>query len=131
AYARARFRNADPAGDRIPGAVEGVASIGLSVDHLGPYFGALRLRYFGPRALIEDNSVRSDSTTLVEARVGYRIDKNLRVALDIHNLLNSRDDQIAYFYASRLPGEPAQGVNDIHFHPVEPRSYRLTLIANF
>lgn len=131
AYARARFRNADPAGDRIPGAVEGVASIGLSVDRLGPYFGALRLRYFGPRALIEDNSVRSDSTTLVEARVGYRIDKNLRVALDIHNLLNSRDDQIAYFYASRLPGEPAQGVNDIHFHPVEPRSYRLTLIANF
>ncbi|MFZ5462750.1 MAG: TonB-dependent receptor [Pseudomonadota bacterium] len=131
AYARARFRNADPAGDRIPGAVEGVASIGLSVDHLGPYFGALRLRYFGPRALIEDNSVRSKSTTLVEARVGYRIDKNLRVALDIHNLLNSRDDQIAYFYASRLPGEPAQGVSDIHFHPVEPRSYRLTLIANF
>lgn len=131
AYARARFRNADPAGDRIPGAVEGVASIGLSVDRLGPYFGALRLRYFGPRALIEDNSVRSDSTTLVEARVGYRIDKNLRVALDIHNLLNARDDQIAYFYASRLPGEPAQGVSDIHFHPVEPRSYRLTLIANF
>ncbi|MGH8719575.1 MAG: TonB-dependent receptor, partial [Burkholderiales bacterium] len=72
AYARARFRDDDPAGDRIPGAVEGVATLSAVVDSLGPWFGALQLRYFGPRPLIEDNSVRSSSTTLVAGRVGYK-----------------------------------------------------------
>src|SRR5690606_3641865 len=49
AYARARSRGGNPDGDRIPGAVEGVAQAGLTVDRLGPWSGALRLRYFGPR----------------------------------------------------------------------------------
>ena len=34
-----------------------------------------------------------------------------------------------YFYTSRLPGEPAAGVGDRHFHPVEPLAVRLTLAA--
>lgn len=35
-------------------------------------------------------------------------------------------------YASRLKGEPVQGgVDDIHFHPVEPRSVRVTLTVDF
>lgn len=38
---------------------------------------------------------------------------------------------IDYDYASRLPGEAADGVNDRHFHPVEPRSARLTLSYAF
>ena len=47
------------------------------------------------------------------------------------NLFDRRGSDIDYYYASRLKGEPAEGVNDIHFHPVEPRSVRLTLTANF
>jgi hypothetical protein len=43
------------------------------------------------------------------------------------NLLDSRDNDITYFYASRLPGEPAEGVDDIHFHPLEPRQLRVTV----
>ena len=38
---------------------------------------------------------------------------------------------IDYFYTSRLPGEPAEGVDDIHFHPVLPRTARLNLIVGF
>lgn len=37
---------------------------------------------------------------------------------------------ITYLYESQLPGE-AEPVNDIHFHPVEPRTFRLTLRATF
>ena len=70
AYAQVRFRRSDPAGDRIPGAVEGVASLALAVDRIGPYFGALQLRYFGPRPLIEDNSVRSHGTATLNGRIG-------------------------------------------------------------
>lgn len=131
AFARARFSNPDPAGNRIPGAVEGVATLTAAVDELGPWYGSARLRYFGPRPLIEDNSVRSHSTTLVSARAGYKFDKKLRLQLDAFNLLNRKASQIDYYYASRLPGEPAAGVNDIHFHPSEPRSFRISAILNF
>ena len=47
--------------------------------------------------------------------------------LDVFNVLDSDDDDIAYYYASRLPGEPAEGVEDIHFHPLEPRTVRATI----
>ena len=129
-FARARFRNNDPAGNRIPGAVEGVASLALAVDGLGPYFGALQLRYFGPRPLIEDNSVRSKSTATLNGRIGYKFNPKLKLELEGFNLTNRRDSAIEYYYASQLKGEAAP-VNDIHFHPIETRSFRLTLTANF
>ena len=131
AFSRARFTDADPAGNRIPGAVEGVASLTAAVDNRGPWYGSGRLRYFGPRPLIEDNTVRSRSTTLVSARVGYKFDKKMRLQFDAFNLLNRRSSQVDYFYTSRLPGEPAAGVSDTHFHPVEPRSFRVFAILNF
>ncbi|MFB9244036.1 TonB-dependent receptor [Massilia antarctica] len=130
AFARARFRNADMAGRRIPGAVEGVASLALALDSLGPWFGALQLRYFGPRPLIEDNSVRSRSTATVNGRIGYKLGKRLKLELEGFNLANRRSSAIDYFYASRLQGE-AGAVEDIHFHPTESRSFRLTLSSSF
>jgi hypothetical protein len=129
AYTQARFREDDPAapGRRIPGAVEGVISAGLSFhDVFGGWFGGVKVRYFGPRPLIEDNSVRSEATTTVSARLGYKFANGLIVRLDGFNLLNEDASQIDYYYASRLPGEPAGGVEDIHFHPLEPRSFRLS-----
>ncbi len=130
AFARARFSNADPAGPRIPGAVEGVASLALAVDHVGPWFGALQLRYFGPRPLIEDNSVRSRATSTLNGRIGYRFSPRLKLELEGFNLANRRDSAIDYFYASRLRGE-AEASDDIHFHPIETRSLRVTLSAAF
>ncbi len=35
---------------------------------------------------------------------------------------------VQYYYTSRLPGEPDSGVNDVHFHPVEPRQLRVALL---
>ena len=130
AFAQARFRDFDPVGNRIPGAVEGVASVALAVDHLGPYFGALQLRYFGPRPLIEDNSVRSKATATLNGRVGYKINPKTTVQIEVFNLTNRRASAIDYYYESRLANEPAS-VNDVHFHPIESRSARLTLTTNF
>ena len=130
AYARARSRGSDPAGDFIPGAIEGVAQLAMTVTPRGPWSGSLRLRYFGPRPLMEDNSVRSSASVGLNGRIAYQIDKTLRVELEGYNLANRRDSAIDYYYASRLPGE-AQAVDDIHFHPVESRSLRLTLVKNF
>ena len=131
AYARARFKDFNPAGNRITGAVEGVASLALSVDNLGPYFGSLQLRYFGPRPLIEDNSVRSSSTATLNAKIGYKFNKDTYIELSGFNLTDRKDSAIDYFYTSRLPGEAAEGVEDVHFHPIESRSFRLNLVTNF
>jgi hypothetical protein len=130
AFARARSRDFAPEGDRIPGAVEGVGQIAVTIDQLGPWSGALRLRYFGPRPLIEDNSVRSKPSVTVNGRIAYRISRTLKVELEGFNLANRRDSAIDYLYASRLKNEAA-AVDDIHFHPLESRSARLTLIKNW
>ncbi|MCI4431704.1 MAG: TonB-dependent receptor [Burkholderiales bacterium] len=135
AVSRARFTedqgDVPNTGRSIPGSVDTVVSLGATLTEIGPWFGQFQLRYFGPRPLIEDNSQSSKATTLAYLRVGYKIDRDLRLALDVFNLFDRKASDIDYYYASRLPGEPPQGVNDIHFHPVEPRSLRLTLTANF
>jgi len=131
AFAKARFRDTAPEGARIPGAVEGVASLAVAVDNLGPWFGAVQLRYFGPRPLREDNSVRSSSSATVNARAGYKISPKVTVEFDVYNLFNKQVSAIDYFYTSRLPGEPAGGVDDKHFHPIESRSFRVALNMAF
>lgn len=47
------------------------------------------------------------------------------------NLFDRKASDVDYYYTSRLPGEPAAGIDDIHDHPVEPRTLRLTLRASF
>ena len=130
AFARARSRDFAPEGNHIPGAVEGVGQLALTVDQLGAWSGALRLRYFGPRPLIEDNSVRSTSTLTINGRLAYRISPSLKIELEGFNLANRRDSAIDYLYASRLKNETA-AVDDIHFHPIESRSARITLVKNW
>ncbi len=130
AFARARSRDFSPAGDRIPGAVEGVGQLALTVDQLGPWSGALRLRYFGPRPLIEDDSVRSRQSVTINGRVAYQVSRTVKVELEGFNLANRRDSAIDYLYASRLKDESAAR-DDIHFHPLESRSARLTLVKNW
>ncbi len=131
AFSKARYTEFDPAGDHVPGAINRVFSAGATFSGLGPWSGQFQLRYFGPRALTEDNSQRSKATTLAQMRVGYRINANTSLNLDVFNLFASKASDIDYYYASRLKGEPAGGVPDIHFHPVEPRSVRLGLLVGF
>jgi hypothetical protein len=130
AFAHARSRGYDPEGSHIEGAVEGVGQFAVTVDQLGPWSGGLRLRYFGPRPLTTDNSVRSHASLTLNGRIGYRIDKATRVELEAFNLANRGASAIDYYYESRMQGEPAAHA-DVHFHPIEPRSLRITLVHNW
>jgi outer membrane receptor protein involved in Fe transport len=130
AYAHARSRGVAPGQDRIPEAIEGVGQLALTVSQLGPWEGALRLRYFGPRPLVEDDSVRSRASTTLNGRLGYRVNRDLRLELEGFNLTNRRASAIDYYYASQLKGEAAPR-EDVHFHPIEARSFRLTLVRNW
>jgi len=131
-FSRARFTDEDPAGDRIPGALDRVVSGGVTIEEPeGGAFGSIRLRHFGPRPLIEDSSVQSKSTTLVNGEVGYQFSRHLRLVAEIFNLFDSEVSDIDYFYTSRLPGEPLGGVDDIHTHAALPRGARVGLQFSF
>lgn len=129
AWSRARFIDQAPAGNGIPGAIERTASVGISIEQ-GKWSGGLRLRYFGSRPLIEDNSVRSGSSTLVNTKIGYAITKDVKLTAEILNLLDRKVNDVDYLYESRLPGEAAP-VTDIHTHPSEPRALRIGLLIHF
>ncbi|MEH6434227.1 TonB-dependent receptor [Massilia sp. DD77] len=131
ALSRARYRDLDPARQFIPGSLNRVGSFGITVTEWRNWFGNLTIRYFGPRPLVEDKSVQSASTAMVYGRLGYRLGRNVRLTLDVFNLLDRKASDIDYFYVSRLEGEASGGQEDVHFHPVEPRTARLTLSYTF
>lgn len=135
AWSRSRFIDFDPAGQYIPEALAQTLDGGIAIHDLDGWakdlFGGLRLRYFGPRPLTQDNLVKSRATTLVYANVGYHLSPTWTLGVDVFNLLDARVSDIDYFYTSRLPGEPLAGVDDIHTHPSEPRAVRVSLTARF
>ena len=91
--------------DYIPEAAKIIASAEMAIQNLGAWDGGLRFRYFGPRPLVEDGSIRSGPTALWDARVGYRFSEAWHAQFDVFNLFNSHAHQIDYFYATQLPGE--------------------------
>lgn len=131
-FSDARFHGVASDQTHIPGALENVIAGGISWNpsRRGP-FGAARLRHFGSYPLIEDNSVRARASTLVNADLGYQILSGTRIQASVLNALNGRAEDIQYYYASRLPGDPQAGVDGVHFHPVEPRQLRVSLEWKF
>ena len=126
---RARYRDA-PGEDHIPNAIASVVTAGAAADLGRGWQAGMRLRYFGPQPLTEDNRVRSPASTTANARLGWS-GEVWSVTADVLNLFNAADNDIAYYYGSRLPGEPSEGVADVHFHPAEPRSVRVSVAYRF
>ena len=128
---QARFAEVGETSNYVPEAVDLVVSGGASIDNFHRSFASLRLRYFGPRPLVDDNSVRSQATTLLNAEGGYQLARRLRLNVEVFNLANARVSDIDYYFASRLPGEPLAGVEDLHTHPAAPRTTRVSLVVGF
>ncbi|MES3110197.1 TonB-dependent receptor [Sphingomonas aurantiaca] len=118
----ARFVDA-PGGDRIPNALEGAGELGLATI-FGRFNAAVRVRYLGPHPLIEDNSVRSPATTVVNLRAARRFGP-VEVTAEMLNIFDTARADADYYYASRLPGEPVDGIEGIHSRTVEPRMLRI------
>ena len=129
AYSHSRFKHAAAGVDRVPNTEERVAAAGVSWSPGDGWEGSLRVGYLGPAPLLEDNSVRAPSTTLVNAGLSKDFG-NFEIGLDILNLLDAKDFDMVYYYESQLQGEAAP-VEDIHFHPVHPQTFVLNLKAKF
>jgi hypothetical protein len=130
AWTHARFSDHDAAGDRIPGAVERVASAAITLREAGPWSASLQWRYLGPRPLVEDNSERASASLLTNLRLSRRLGRDAELSVDVFNLLDRDVNDIEYLYESRLPGENT-AMLDRHVHPAEPRTLRVTLQLRF
>jgi len=128
---KARFADGDPSGNFIPGALDRVVAGAITFSPEQRIFGSIRLRYFGPRPLVEDNSVRSEATTIWNGQIGVNLTEGIDITFEGFNLLDSDVADIDYYYTSRLPGEPIGGIDDIHFHPSLPRMARVMLNVRF
>jgi hypothetical protein len=56
---------------------------------------------------------------------------DLDIALDVLNLADRKNNDISYYYISRVAGEPLAGVDGLHVHPAEPRTVRLAAKMRF
>jgi len=130
AFTRARYRDDQGGGTRVANSIGTVFTGGATLGRTEGWFGSLRVRYFGPQPLIEDNSVRAPSSVTWNARMGWRA-KSWDIAVDVLNVFDRENHDIAYYYPSRLPGEPPEGMEDIHFHPAEPLTLRVNFVRRF
>jgi hypothetical protein len=130
AWTRARFLDPPAAGQYLTNAPEEVAALAIEINRPSGWFGGAHLRYFGATPLTEDDAVRSRPSLQVNAEAGYHFSPTLSGIVSVFNLLDRHDNDIEYYYASRLRAEPAP-VNDVHVHPMEPRSVRVSLSYRF
>ena len=119
------FRGLPPGENAIPDAHDLVAAAGLTYHVPNGWTTSLRVRHFSDAALTEDESVKKSSSTLIHFGVSYEQD-SWELGLDVFNLLDREDEDIAYWFESRLPSE-AVAVEDIHFHPSNKRAIRVLL----
>lgn len=117
-------------GNRVDNSLPLVVSAGVNWKPIEPLNINVRMRHFGRRILESLGEVRGDRFTVLNLGLTYDF-KQWQFGLDILNLLNSDDRDIEYFFESRLPGEPQEGVADIHFHPIQPRSTRAKVTYRF
>lgn len=112
-------------GDKVPGAINQVLQLGASASFGNHWSVSARVRHFGERPLVENNQIKSAPTSIFNLQVSKDW-QSYGLKLELLNQFNSDDHDIDYFYVSRLPGDPMEGVEDKHFHPIEPRTLRLS-----
>lgn len=127
---RASYVNTPSESNAIPGAIETTVTAGINSRWNDNLTTSVRVRYLGGAPLLEDRTLKSGKSLLANAAATLKLG-HTEIRLEALNLLDSDDVDIAYYYDSRLQGEPPEGVSDIHFHPLEPRSFRLTVERSF
>lgn len=132
AISHARFNVPSNGGDRVPNAIPVTASLAVTHDTGGQWFGGVRTRYMGAYPLEETGTEKSKAFWATNLKLGYRYDKHIQLSLDVLNIFNSKANDIEYFGATCSAAEGAgcgggEGIDGRLLHPLEPRSVRLGL----
>ena len=133
--ARGRFLDAPGGANRIPLAPTVTSTAGLTlrdIDRglLTAFEGGLRMRHVGTRPAIEDNSVRASGHTVWEVFGAWEIGP-ARAFFVVDNLFDVQWNEAQFATTSRLRGEPAAGVTELHFTPGAPRRVQVGVEYRF
>ena len=136
ALSRARFVDAPAGAAYVPNAVPFTASVGVSADLGGNWFGGLRARYIGAYALEETNTEKSRGLPTANVKVGYRFTPTLQLAFDVLNVFDRKGNDIEYWGGACTRSEQAGGscnggIDGRLVHPLEPRTLRVSLRQTF
>jgi outer membrane cobalamin receptor len=136
ALSHARYRGDlgpfDLAGPWIANAPKFIGSFGVLVNNLGPWFGGLQWRKLGPYPISDGDQFPQDNGySEFNLDMGYKFNASVKLQLSLFNLSNTHANSSAYYYTSRLPGEPLEGIDGIQVHPLEPFSGLLKLTYYF
>jgi outer membrane receptor protein involved in Fe transport len=135
AFSKPRYRAASLAdfglaGPYIADAPNFIYSAGVLVDGLGHWSGGLQWRRLGTHHLSDGDAYPKDNGySEFNLDVSYALSAHWKFGVSVFNLFDSKDEAADYYYTSRLPGEPAEGVTGFQVHPLEPRSARFTVTA--
>ena len=133
--ARGRFLDEPSGANRVPLAPTVTSTAGLTVrdidrGRLAGFESGLRMRHVGARAAIEDNSVRASGHTVWEVFGAWGIGP-ARAFFAVDNLSDVKWNEAQFATTSRLRGEPAAGVTELHFTPGAPRSVQVGVEYRF
>ena len=142
-------------GNYLPNAPSATGSFNIYIRNLGRWSGGIAYRYLGAFPLTSgpcvDSAVRTDFPGLTScpqaptpkgqlfgsgygewsADLRYAFGTGWSLGAAIFNLLDRKANAMEYFYVDRLPGEPSYGIADLHLHPLEPISARITVSKTF
>lgn len=103
-FANAKFRQNAGNGQAVALAPRLTVSAGISAMHRSGARGGLRGLYIAERPATEDEFLRAEATTLVDAFAAYRW-RSLELSLTMENLLNRRYKAAQFATVTRLAGE--------------------------
>jgi outer membrane receptor protein involved in Fe transport len=114
-------------GNYVPNAVSTVASFGVTVFQ-GPWSGGVTARYFGPYPITQDGSLpNAPSSFATNVRVQNQLTPRVAVAMDVLNVFDRKNYDIAYAQDYKVPPVAAVVPNGMTVHPADPIQVRLTL----
>jgi outer membrane receptor protein involved in Fe transport len=118
-------------GRYLPNAPFATGSFNVYVKELGAWSGSLGYRYLSAYPLSPDNAVQGHGYGEWSGDAHYVLGHGWSAGIGIYNITDKKADAAEFWYTDRLRGEPAAGIADVHVHPLEGRTARLTIAKSF
>ena len=127
---RARSLEESNGNDYIPLAPDFTLVGGLSFKDINDFSGGINYRYVDDRPANEDNSVQAEGYFVTDLNINYAFNNHWKLGVSIENVLDTDWKETQFLTESRLQNE-AQAVEEIHFTPGTPFSFKTTLSYSF
>ncbi|AII52608.1 TonB-dependent receptor [Hymenobacter sp. APR13] len=118
-YAHGRLVGVPKGENYIPLAPSFTTVGGLTLKQPRGLSASLRYRHLNTRPANEANTVQAQGYFLLDAVASYAVGRFV-LGATAENLLNVEWNQAQFDTLSRLPGEPVEGVSELHYTPGTP-----------